>query len=47
MKDLQNKDIKENVVTDVKPKVQPKETKKQETQKLQKEEMEMDDVWEL
>ena len=47
MKDVQNKEMKENVVTDVKPKVQPKETKKQETQKLQKEEMEMDDVWEL
>ena len=42
MKDVQNKEMKENVVTDVKPKVQPKET-----QKLQKEEMEMDDAWEL
>ena len=42
VKDVQNKEMKENVVTDVKPKVQPKET-----QKLQKEEMEMDDVWEL
>lgn len=47
MKDVQNKEMKENVVTDVKLKVQPKETKKQEIQKLQKEEMEMDDVWEL
>ena len=42
MKDVQNKEMKENVVTNVKPKVQPKET-----QKLQKEEMEMDDAWEL
>lgn len=42
MKDVQNKEMKENVVTNVKPKVQPKET-----QKLQKEEMEMDDAWVL
>ena len=42
MKDVQNKEMKENVVTNVKPKVQPKET-----QKRQKEEMEMDDAWEL
>lgn len=33
MKDVQNKEMKENVVTDVKPKVQPKETKKQRNRK--------------